>query len=62
MIRVTAAPDSNQWSTDDYPHGTVWCQDEHGNLDIFQSDGDVIATYRNDTWFRVWEETDETDA
>ena len=56
MIRITAAPDSNQWSTDDYPHGTGWGQDERGNLDIFKDGGEVIATYRDGTWFRIWEE------
>jgi len=61
MIRVTATADGENWETFEHAQATGWMNDEYHNLDITTPKGDVIATYRAGTWFRVWEDVPADD-
>lgn len=54
MIIVYASPDGDFFTEYNHPTATGWDNDDRGNLDI-TARNEVIATYRDGTWFRVWE-------
>jgi hypothetical protein len=61
MIRVTASPDGEIWTVFEHAPANGWRNDENRNLDITTPTGDVVATYRAGTWFRVWEDVPADD-